>query len=222
MSDFTLVTKKSKNSSPSSSKHRVKNAQKARSLLSTQTASTSQDVEMKESLIDKKVDKVESGDEEMTGEDNFEIFGKRVSLIPTSTSKSNQIQVPSFPMELDSTIPTIEDGDGEESDDEEQDSRILIPTGTSSVSPTIPNPSESSNSNALSFPSISHTPTHSQTQKLKLSIPPHRMTPLKKNWEQIYRPLVGELGLSVRVLPSKRKLEMKVNPFFLLFHLKPY
>jgi hypothetical protein len=33
----------------------------------------------------------------------------------------------------------------------------------------------------------------------KISIPPHRMTPLKRDWIKIYTPLVEECGLQVRM-----------------------
>lgn len=39
----------------------------------------------------------------------------------------------------------------------------------------------------------------------KISIPPHRMAPLKNNWEKIYTPLVEHLKLQVRMNLKKNK-----------------
>lgn len=48
-------------------------------------------------------------------------------------------------------------------------------------------------------------------QTAKVPIPPHRMTPLKASWPQIYTPLVEELGLLVRMNPSGRRIELKTS-----------
>lgn len=49
-------------------------------------------------------------------------------------------------------------------------------------------------------------------QHRKVDIPPNRMTPLKKNWEAIWKPLVEQLYLQVRVNPRKKCVEVRTSP----------
>ncbi|ORY75990.1 hypothetical protein BCR35DRAFT_267615 [Leucosporidium creatinivorum] len=66
-------------------------------------------------------------------------------------------------------------------------------------------------SSSLSFPAVSHVSTGGLTQRRKVGIPPHRMTPLKRDWIKIYSPLVEECGLQVRMNMHKRWVEMKTS-----------
>ncbi|KAL8338266.1 hypothetical protein RB598_006908 [Gaeumannomyces tritici] len=43
----------------------------------------------------------------------------------------------------------------------------------------------------------------------KVPVPPHRMTPLKANWPQIYEPLVKHLKLQVRMNIKSKTVEMR-------------
>lgn len=45
----------------------------------------------------------------------------------------------------------------------------------------------------------------------KVSVPPHRMTPLKNTWSKIYPPLVDHLKLQVRMNLKTRTVEMKTD-----------
>ena len=45
----------------------------------------------------------------------------------------------------------------------------------------------------------------------KILVPPHRMTPLKNAWPQIYPPLVQHLKLQVRMQPHRKTIEMRVS-----------
>ncbi|KAH8929338.1 hypothetical protein BT69DRAFT_1211565 [Atractiella rhizophila] len=121
-------------------------------------------------------------------------------------------------MELDGEAETAAGGEAEGDADE-----LLIGTGDrvppwedagtsegSSLPSTTPSIATAPTS-AFSFAPISHNTTQSSVQMRKLSIPPHRMTPLKKEWEKLYTPLVKECGLKVRVNPSKRTVEIKTS-----------
>jgi RNA-binding protein PNO1 len=44
----------------------------------------------------------------------------------------------------------------------------------------------------------------------RIPIPPHRMTPLKREWVNLYTPMVEMLGLQVRMNVKRRCVEMKV------------
>lgn len=45
----------------------------------------------------------------------------------------------------------------------------------------------------------------------RVPIPPHRMSPLKREWVNIYTPMVEMLGLQVRMNVKRRCVEMKVG-----------
>ncbi len=45
----------------------------------------------------------------------------------------------------------------------------------------------------------------------RIPIPNHRMTPLKREWLNMYTPMVEMLGLQVRVNPKRRAVELKVG-----------
>nr|XP_019001698.1 pre-rRNA-processing protein PNO1 [Kwoniella mangroviensis CBS 8507]OCF65159.1 pre-rRNA-processing protein PNO1 [Kwoniella mangroviensis CBS 8507] len=45
----------------------------------------------------------------------------------------------------------------------------------------------------------------------RIPIPPHRMTPLKKEWVNLYTPMVDMLGLQVRMNTMRRAVELKAS-----------
>lgn len=51
----------------------------------------------------------------------------------------------------------------------------------------------------------------SKAQLRKIPIPPHRMTPLKRDWPKIYTPLVEQANLMVRMNPRTRSVEIKTS-----------
>ena len=46
----------------------------------------------------------------------------------------------------------------------------------------------------------------------KVRVPAHRYTPLRKDWMQIYTPIVEHLKLDVRMNPRNRSVEIKTSP----------
>ncbi|CRK28240.1 hypothetical protein BN1708_018339, partial [Verticillium longisporum] len=50
-----------------------------------------------------------------------------------------------------------------------------------------------------------------QVQTRKVPIPPHRFTPLKTNWINIYTPLVDHLKLQVRMNPRRKSVELRTS-----------
>ncbi|KAA8499709.1 Pre-rRNA-processing protein PNO1 [Porphyridium purpureum] len=53
------------------------------------------------------------------------------------------------------------------------------------------------------------TQTAGKTQYRKVSVPPHRMTPLKQQWASIYEPVVKQLKLQIRMNLSTKAVELK-------------
>lgn len=52
-----------------------------------------------------------------------------------------------------------------------------------------------------------------KSQLRKIPIPPHRMSPLKRDWPKIYTPLVEQANLMVRMNPRTRCVEIKTSKF---------
>jgi len=69
-----------------------------------------------------------------------------------------------------------------------------------------------STSSALAFPPVAagaeKTTLKSETRRIQM--PPHRMTPLKKDWLNIFGPLTEILGLQVRMNVQRRCVEIRV------------
>jgi RNA-binding protein PNO1 len=45
----------------------------------------------------------------------------------------------------------------------------------------------------------------------RIPVPDHRMTPMKREWVNIYTPLVEQLGLQVRMNAKRRAVEIRVS-----------
>lgn len=66
-------------------------------------------------------------------------------------------------------------------------------------------------------PAFAPLPASAQRTTLKsetrrVPIPPHRMTPLKKEWVNLFGPLTEILGLQVRMNVQRRCVEIRVSP----------
>jgi RNA-binding protein PNO1 len=57
------------------------------------------------------------------------------------------------------------------------------------------------------------TQTSSKPQIRRITIPPHRLTPLRNNWSKIYPPLVEHLELQVRMNTKTKQVEMRTSKF---------
>jgi RNA-binding protein PNO1 len=53
-----------------------------------------------------------------------------------------------------------------------------------------------------------------RSETRRVPIPPHRMTPLKKEWVNIFGPLTEILGLQVRMNVQRRCIEIRVRAIF--------
>lgn len=71
-------------------------------------------------------------------------------------------------------------------------------------------------STQTSVPSFPPLPAHALQTALKsemrrVPIPPHRFTPLKKDWINIFGPLTEILGLQVRMNVQRKSVEIRVS-----------
>ena len=85
----------------------------------------------------------------------------------------------------------------------EQDDEVMIDT----------DPSAPPQADAPAFPPL---PASAQRSALKseirrIPIPPHRMTPLKKDWVNIFSPLTEMLQLQVRMNVQRKCVEIRVS-----------
>ena len=53
--------------------------------------------------------------------------------------------------------------------------------------------------------------TRVKSETRRIPMPPHRMTPLKKDWVNVYGPLTEILGLQVRMNVQRRCVEIRVR-----------
>ncbi|KDE03537.1 hypothetical protein MVLG_06003 [Microbotryum lychnidis-dioicae p1A1 Lamole] len=139
-------------------------------------------------------------------------FSERLPLYDTKVApvKVNARSKNTRAQEADAAMAVDSDP---EADAEEDDSSVLIdPSSLSLPTPVTRTPiSQIPGSDALSFPAVSHQTKAGLTQRRKIGIPPHRMTPLKRDWIKIYTPLVEECGLQVRMNVGKKCVEMKTS-----------
>ena len=70
-----------------------------------------------------------------------------------------------------------------------------------------------STSSAPAFPPLpaSALQTTLKSETRRIPMPPHRMTPLKKDWVNIFGPLTEMLGLQVRMNVHRRCVEIRVS-----------
>ncbi len=111
--------------------------------------------------------------------------------------------------------------------EDQSDDEMLIDSATISL-PILPSTSNEGTATTatttlfqpLSTKSLSTTtPIGLKNEMRRIPIPPHRMTPLKKEWVNVYGPLVEMMGLVVRMNVKRKCVEMKVSVLFLLFFL---
>jgi len=94
--------------------------------------------------------------------------------------------------------------ENDESGSGDDDNDLMIDTDPSSL------PTETT---APSFPALpaSAQRTSLKSETRRVAIPPHRMTPLKKEWVNIFGPLTEMLGLQVRMNVHRRCVEIRTS-----------
>lgn len=91
------------------------------------------------------------------------------------------------------------------------DDALMIDDGTA---PSTTDPS-SSTPGAISFAPLSAAAQQAalakKSETRRIPIPPHRMTPLKNEWVNVFGPLTELLGLQVRMNVPRRCVEVRVR-----------
>ncbi|WVQ86252.1 pre-rRNA-processing protein PNO1 [Cryptococcus sp. DSM 104549] len=95
-----------------------------------------------------------------------------------------------------------------DSDDDVLISSSSAPAASSSTAATAPADASSSGFAPLAQ---SAQGTVLKNEFRRIPIPPHRMTPLKREWVNLYTPLVEMLGLQVKMNPSRKAVELKTS-----------
>ena len=105
---------------------------------------------------------------------------------------------------------------GGPADDDDDELMITEDTGAQSAAPQPPAPA--AQDEGIHFAPVSAAQLASlqgdavgKPQMRKIPIPPHRMSPLKRDWAKIYTPLVEHAGLMVRMNVRTRCVELKVR-----------
>lgn len=70
---------------------------------------------------------------------------------------------------------------------------------------------ESSSTNIPDFPALTAQQINNQAYQ-RVNVPPHRYTPLRKQWNLIYQPIVEHMKLQIRFNPKMRVVELKTSP----------
>ncbi|KAL5490393.1 PNO1 [Sanghuangporus weigelae] len=135
--------------------------------------------------IDGQVQSVEEHDENMEGPSDL-------SALPASTDESAK--------------PTENKHNGDDDD------TLMI---DESAIPAL-NPSDSA-TGALTFEPLSAAAQQAalakKTEMRRIPIPPHRMTPLKNDWVNVFGPLTELLGLQVRMNVQRRCVELRTSKY---------
>jgi RNA-binding protein PNO1 len=63
------------------------------------------------------------------------------------------------------------------------------------------------------FPQAKNTDGPTRVETRKVPIPPHRLSPLKAHWAQIYPPLVEHLKLQVRMNMKNKAVELRTSKY---------
>ena len=95
----------------------------------------------------------------------------------------------------------------------EDDDDVLIssgPVASTSASISTDQPVASSSSGFAPLPASAQDGVL-KNEFRRVPIPPHRMSPLKREWVNLYTPMVEMLGLQVRMNVKRRAVELKVS-----------
>lgn len=160
-------------------------------------------------------------------------MGKQAAPAPAKRASSKKKEKSSVPTESDN-LPTRKPF-GEEDSDEDLDDELMLEEDAPAQVPSADDddlmiddtvtveggaPQSADVDDTLQFAPISAASlaasqasagSVAKSQLRKIPIPPHRMSPLKRDWPKIYTPLVEQANLMVRMNPRTRSVEIKTS-----------
>ena len=103
------------------------------------------------------------------------------------------------------TDVVVEEITRDQSGDVGNDDELMIDTDPSTTGPAL--------TSAPSFPALTGAALQAslKSEMRRISIPPHRMSPLKKDWINIFGPLTEILGLQIRMNVQRKAVEIRVS-----------
>lgn len=103
-----------------------------------------------------------------------------------------------------------------EDDAMDEDDEVLISSSSAVPGPSTGAASTSAGPSGSGFEPLSAAAQSSvlKNEFRRVPIPPHRMSPLKRDWVNLYTPMVEMLGLQVRMNVKRRAVEIKVGDVF--------
>lgn len=140
-----------------------------------------------------------------------------VSLLDPSSSSPSQALPSTTSAQQAAAASAIDKSTQQDEDDEE----MVLDTSP----PTAPLAPKNGEMSAGFSPLLAATAAQSGTKKSetrRIPIPPHRMSPLKKDWVNIFVPLTEMCGLQVRMNVQRRTVEIRVSTFTALGKYKEY
>ena len=133
-----------------------------------------------------------------------------VSLLDPSSSSSSKLLLSTTLAQQAAAASAIIKSTPQDKDDEE----MLLDISP----PTAPPATKNRETSARLAPLPAAAPQSGSTKSeiRRIPIPPHRMSPLKKDWVNIFVPLTEMCGLQVRMNVHRRTVEIRVSRFLLL------
>jgi len=129
-----------------------------------------------------------------------------VSILEENQGASSS-SVPTSAAQAAAALAAIDEHEGVEGDE-----MVLDVTSPAQM------PEKSAEASAFQPLSASATANTLRPEMRRIPIPPHRMTPLKKDWVNIFVPLTEMAGLQVRMNVHRRCVEMRVSPTIIYWH----
>ncbi|KAF9246443.1 hypothetical protein BU15DRAFT_85203 [Melanogaster broomeanus] len=131
----------------------------------------------------------------------------RRSFTKKKATKGNSETAPIKPLDVDEDMEPVPlvDESLESNLDTKEDDELMIDIDPNHV----PQPPSLPSFPVLPASAIQSTSLKSETRRIP--IPPHRMTPIKKDWINIFSPLTEILGLQVRMNVQRRCVEIRTS-----------
>ena len=117
-----------------------------------------------------------------------------------------EVYEPGSQVMISATGVAVEELGRDQPGDAGDDDEIMIDTDPSTTAGPAP-------TSAPSFPALTGAglQTSLKSEMRRIPIPPHRMSPLKKDWINVFGPLTEILGLQVRMNVQRKAVEIRVS-----------